>query len=411
MRAQVPADAPSSAAHSVPTASKSAVDVLIVGGAIIGSATAYFLKRLGFQGSVRVLEQDASYQRCATTRSAASIRHQFSTPENIRISQFGSEFIQHIGDWLAIDGETPQVDFVEGGYLFLASAAGEAVLRAKHAVQTGLGADVALLDPAALQARFPWLATDDLAAGSLGLSGEGWLDAYSLLRAFRRKAISLGAEYREARVEALLRSGRRVVGARLASGETVHAGIVINAAGTSAAQLALSAGISLPVVSRKRCVFYFKCRDALPGCPLVIDPSGAYFRPEGGGFICGISPEASADPECHDFDVDYPLFDEVLWPLLAARVPTFEAIKLESAWAGHYDMNSFDHNVILGPHPDIDNLLFANGFSGHGLQQAPAVGRALAEWVVHGGYRSLDLSPLGWARVLEGRPVTELAVV
>lgn len=387
-------------------------DVVIVGGAVIGSAIAFFLKHSpDFNGSVLVIEKDASYQYCATTRSAASIRHQFSTPENIRMSQFGSEFVNNIGDWLSIDGEAPVVDFVEAGYLFLASERGLPVLQGNHRTQRELGVDVALLEPAALAARFPWLNTEDIVAASLGLSGEGWLDAYSLLRGFRRKAIALGAEYREASVSGVERSGHRVTGVRLDDGSLIACDTLINAAGSGARALAAAAGIALPVEARKRHVFYFKCRDTLPNCPLVIDPSGAYFRPEGAGFICGISPDEANDPECHDFDVDHALFDDTLWPILAHRVPAFEAIKVESAWAGHYDVNTLDHNVILGAHPDVDNLLFANGFSGHGLQQAPAVGRALAELVCHGGYRSLDLSALGWARVREGRRVREVNVV
>lgn len=387
-------------------------DVVIVGGAVIGSAIAFFLKHnLDFDGTVLVIEKDASYQYCATTRSAASIRHQFSTPENIRMSQFGTEFVKNIGDWLSIDGEAPAVDFVEAGYLFLASERGLPVLQSNHATQRELGVDVALLEPAALAARFPWLNTEDIAGASLGLSGEGWLDAYSLLRGFRRKAIALGAEYREASVTGVERSGHRVTGVRLDDGTMISCGTLINTAGTGARQLAAAAGIALPVEARKRFVFYFKCRDTLPNCPLVIDPSGAYFRPEGAGFICGISPDETHDPECHDFDVDHNLFDDTLWPTLAHRVPAFEAIKVESAWAGHYDVNTLDQNVILGAHSEVENLLFANGFSGHGLQQAPAVGRALAELVCYGGYRALDLSVLGWARVQEGRPVREINVV
>ena len=144
---------------------------------------------------------------------------------------------------------------------------------------------------------------------------------------------------------------------------------------------------------------------------MVIDPGGAYFRPEGQGFITGIAPPPDQDPECFDFDVQHALFEDVLWPLLARRVPAFEALRCVRGWAGHYDMNLFDQNAILGPHPDLGNLYFANGFSGHGLQQAPAVGRALAERIAHGRYRTLDLGRLGWGRILEGRPLVERNVV
>ena len=388
------------------------VDVLIVGGAVVGSAAAYFLRaQTGFKGSVLVVEKDFTYEHSATARSAASIRHQFSTPENIRMSQFGTHFIQNISDYLVVDGEVPDVGFHEGGYLFLATPAGRDVLEANHRVQRRLGVDVALLAPVQLQARFPWLATQDLGAGSLGLSGEGWLDAYGLMQAFRRKAVSLGVEYQQAQVSAVQRAGRAITAVTLSDGATVSCGLVINAAGTGAPALAQSAGIFLPVQSRKRCVFFFSTPAEVSQCPLVIDPSGAYFRPEGSGFICGISPTENQDPECFDFEVDHTLFDNVLWPTLAARVPGFEAARVQNAWAGHYDVNTLDHNVILGAHPEVDNLLFANGFSGHGMQQSAAAGRALSELVTFGSYRTLDLSAMGWARVVERRPLLEVNVV
>lgn len=387
-------------------------DVVIVGGAAVGSAAAFFLASQGdFQGRVLVLEQDFSYEKCATALSAASIRHQFSTPENIWLSQFGTHFLKHIDQYLAVEGEVPDVGFQERGYLFLATEQGRGILESNHQVQRAEQVDVALLSPDALQARYPWLHVGDLAAGSLGLSGEGWLDAYGLMRGLRRKAISLGVQYRQQRVTGLRREGRRVQAVELADGSEVACGTVINAAGTGAVALARSAGIALPVESRKRSVFYCTSSARLPGCPMVIDPSGAYFRPEGEGFICGIAPPEDQDPECHDFDVQHALFDEVLWPTLAARVPGFEALRVQRSWAGHYDMNTFDHNVILGPHPEVDNLLFANGFSGHGMQQSPAVGRALSELVTDGVYRTLDLQAFGWQRVLDQKPLREINVV
>lgn len=387
-------------------------DVVIVGGAAVGSAAAYFLAGApGFDGSVLVLERDASYQRCATTRSVASVRHQFSTPENIRMSMFASQFIADAAALLRVDGESPDLGWREGGYLFLASASGLGVLQANHRTQRALGAQVQLLSPAELHTRFGWLRVHDLAAGSLGLAGEGWLDAYSLLMALRRKAIALGARYRQARVVRLLRHGARLHGVQLADGTRIACGTVINAAGTGATALARSAGIALPVESRKRCVFHVRSPACTPGCGLLIDPSGVYLRPEGDGWLCGVAPPVHADPPSEDFDVTHELFDQIIWPALAARVEGFDALRAVHAWAGHYDVNLLDHNMILSAHPQLDNLLFANGFSGHGLQQSPGVGRALAEWICDGGWRSIDLAPLGWQRVLEGRPLREQAVV
>lgn len=387
-------------------------DVVIAGGAAAGSATAYFLTlNPGFNGSVLVVEKDFSYQHCATALSAASIRHQFSTPENIQMSQFGTQFLRNFGPAMAVDGEQPDPAFVEGGYLFLATEAGQDVLNQNHATQKSLGADVALLSTNDLNQRYPWLDTSDLTAGSLGLSGEGWLDAYGMMQGMRKKAIAQGAQYLQAEVCGLQRDGARITGVELADGTSVQCGTFINTAGTGGPAIAHMAGIALPIQARKRSVFYFQCKTAIANCPMVIDPTGAYFRPEGTGFICGIAPPADNDPECFDFDVQHELFEETLWPILAQRVPAFEAIRCTHSWAGHYDMNTVDHNVIVGPHPSVENMLFANGFSGHGMQQSPAVGRALSELVVYGKFQTLDLSRIGWARILNNHPIVEKNVV
>ena len=396
-------------------------DVVIVGAAVVGSAVAYFLAQdSGFGGSVLLLERDLSFQRCATARSVASIRHQFSTPDNVRMSMFGTHFLRSAGTLLAVDGVAPDLAFREPGYLFLATPAGHDVLQANHRVQRAEGADIALLAPTDLATRFPWLNHQDLAGGALGLSGEGWLDAHALMHGLRRKAVALGAVVRQGEVVDVLRtpvgvSGMSgvsgVAGVVLADGSRIGCDWLINAAGTGATTLARQAGIALPVQSRKRCVFHFSSPARLPACPLVVDPTGLYFRPEGQGFLCGAAPPPDEDPECHDFDVPLHWFEDRLWPALAHRVPGFEAARLHSAWAGHYDVNLLDDNVILGAHPALPRLLFANGFSGHGVQQAPAVGRALAELVVAGRYRTLDLSAVGWQRVIDQRPLRETNVV
>lgn len=389
-------------------------DVLIVGGAIVGSAVATFLAlRRDWHGRIVVVERDLTYRTSSTALSAASIRQQFSTPVNIEISRFGIELITHLETWLGVPGAPPPViDFVERGYLFLATAAGLATLEANHAVQREHDAPVVLLTPAELRGRFGWLNVDDLAGGSLGLAGEGWFDAYALLQAFRAKARSLGVEYRAGEVVALEREANSIRAARLADGTRIEVDWVVNAAGPRAAEVALMAGITLPVHPRKRHVYHFECRTAIDEGPMLIDPNGTYFRPEGPAFICGVSPrDDEPDPDTLDLEVERGQFEEVLWPALAHRVPAFDAIRLLDAWAGHYAVHPFDHNAILGPHPDLPRLLLANGFSGHGLQQAPAVGRGLAEWIATGGWETLDLSPLGFGRIERGEPIREKNVV
>jgi FAD-dependent oxidoreductase domain-containing protein 1 len=387
-------------------------DVAIVGGGVVGSAIAYFLLgQTDFRGRVVVIEKDSTYAEAATSRSAGGIRQQFSTPENIAMSSFGANFVKHVGDYLAVDGEMPSLPFTEWGYLFLATAAGLPILQANHATQQRFGADILVLDPGELKQRFPWLNVEGLAGGSFGQSNEGWIDPYGLLQAFRRKARALGAVYLNDEAIGLERSGGRILAVDLAKAGRLACGHLVDSAGFHAQEVAAMAGIELPIRPRKRFVFVFDCKAPIERAPLMIDPSGVYFRPEGANFIGGVSPPEDQDPDCLDFEIDYGLFENVVWPTLAERVPAFEAIKLVRAWAGHYDYNTLDQNAILGPHPEIGNFYFANGFSGHGLQQSPAAGRATAEHIVHGAYRSIDLTRFGYERVLKGDPIVELNVV
>jgi FAD-dependent oxidoreductase domain-containing protein 1 len=383
-------------------------DVVIVGGGAIGCAVAAFLlDDPGFGGRVAIVERDPTYRHASSALSASSIRQQFSTPENIRMSRFGFQFLRD----LASGPDPVDVGLEERGYLYLAPPEGAATLHEVHAVQRAEGAEVVLLDRAELAERFPWMRLDDVEAGSLGLAGEGWFDGFGLLQALRQRALALGVEFVRDEVVGLERGSGRIDAVRLASGRRLACGTVVNAAGPWARQVAAMAGVDLPVEARRRSVFVFDVRESLPGCPLVIDTSGVWFRPEGGSYICGTSPPVEEDLDGLPLEVDHHQFDDLLWPALAARVPAFDAIKPVRSWAGYYEYNTVDQNAILGPHPDFTNLLFANGFSGHGIQQAPAVGRALSELIVDGRYRTLDLSVFGFERLVEGRRVVERNVI
>ncbi len=387
--------------------------IVVIGGGAIGSAIAAFtLGDPAFQGEVTVIERDPSYARASSALSASSIRQQFSSAINIEMSRFGIEYLRRAGELLAVGGERPELGLREQGYLFLASAAGAGILEENHRLQRAHGADIALLDPAQLRSRFPWLSTDGVALGALGLSGEGWFDGYSLLQAFRRKARALGATYLHAEACGIDSGPGRAGAVRLADGACVPCDILVNAAGPWAREPAGWLGFDLPVRARRRAVFVVTCPTPIAGVPLVIDPSGVYFRPEGaGGFICGTSPDAAHDADDLPLEVDHAVFQDTVWPVLAARVPAFEALRQTSAWAGYYEYNTFDQNGIVGFHPVVKNLILANGFSGHGLQHSPAVGRGVAELIVHGAYRSLDLSPLAFERIAAQQPLRERNVV
>lgn len=392
-------------------ASTQAQQVVIVGGGVIGSAIAYFLAvHPRFGGSITVVERDPTYTQASSALSASSIRQQFSQPVNIAASQFGIEFLRNIHQHLAVDGDVPDIGLTERGYLYLATEAGAATLQENHATQRAHGVDVALLTPAEAQQRFAWLQVDDLALASLGLTGEGWFDGYGLLMAFKQKARSLGVQYVKAEAAGFVHKSGRVQAVALQGGTHLPCDWAVNAAGAWARPLLAGTGLDLPVYGRRRCVYAFSSPARTPQCPLVIDPGGLWFRPEGDIWICGLPPAQGEDGNDAPLDVDYELFDQA-WLTLAHRVPGFEAVRLQRAWAGYYEYNTHDHNALLGPHPYLPNLLLANGFSGHGLQQSPAVGRGLAEWIAEGGYSSLDLSPLAAGRLVEGRALLEKNVI
>ena len=368
----------------------------------MGSSTAWHLAGdPNFTGTVTVIERDPTYATASSSLSASSIRQQFSTPLNIHLSRYGIGFLRRAPELLGVD-----LGLKEPGYLFLASPAGEAVLRANNAVQRGEGCAVELLDPAALVARFPSVSADGIVLASHGTANEGWFDGPALMQAFRRKAIERGAKYVADEVVGL--SPNAVT---LKSGARIEADTIVIAAGPQSGAVAALAGIALPVEPRRRSVFVFDCREKLPSLPLTIDPSGVWFRPEGRFYLAGTSPAPGNDAPGAPLEVQHAEWDETVWPALAARVPAFEAAKVVNSWAGHYEYNTFDQNGIVGRHPEHESMIFATGFSGHGIQQSPAVGRAVAELIVHGNYRTLDLLPFGYERIFAGRPVRELNVV
>jgi glycine/D-amino acid oxidase-like deaminating enzyme len=389
-------------------------DVVIAGGAVMGSSIACHLAMLG-EGRLRILvvEPDPSYARSASALSAGSIRQQFSTGVNIDISLFGISFLRNIGENLAVDGERPDIGLHEGGYLYIASEPGASVLREVNDLQRAKGADIAHLSPPDLARRFPWLSLDGVAAGNFGVSGEGWFDGYGLMMAFRKKARALGVAYRKDKVVGFGRDGAMVRDVLLDSGDRVICAHFINAAGASGARrLSEALGAPIPVYAKKRCVFSFSTPETLAGFPLLIETSGVWVRPEGRDFIAGFSPD-DLDEADHgdDFEVDWALFEDVVWPALAHRVPAMERLRPGRAWAGHYDMCLLDHNALVGRIPGLGNAFVAAGFSGHGLQQSPAVGRGIAELIVHGGYRALDLSPLSPERLRTGAALLERNVI
>ena len=384
-------------------------DVAIVGGGIVGLAVAYFLKTLAPAIDVVVIEREAGYEHCSTLRASGGCRVQFSCPENIEMSLFSLEFIRRFSQAMATSGRDAPADWVQGGYLFIVPGEYVAMLEANYEVQRAHGCNVELLDPGGLTARFPSMRVDDLAAG-VHTPDDGWCDPFQLLQGFKRKAIDVGVKYIVDEVVALEVAGKAVRAARLASGASIAGSHFVNAAGAWSAQVGALAGMPLPIAPLRRFEHYFTCGNPMEKLPYVKDVQRLAFRSEGKGFSGGLVD--SNEARGFNFDVDHDYFERVVWPAAAHRFPPLESAKCHRTWAGLYEQCELDGNPIIGNWPGtLDNFHVCAGFSGHGMMHAPAAGRAIAERIVTGGDRSIDLSRLGYARVIEGRPYAERGIL
>ena len=390
------------------------IDVAIIGAGVMGAATAYWLKRSDPNLSVAVIERDYSFSQASSTLSASSIRQQFSCPVNIQLSQFGIQFLRTVSDHLSCAGEAIDLGLTEPGYLYLANTDQEPSLRAAWRIQSGHGAEISLLSAQEIARRFSWLNTDGVALGALGLSGEGWFDGPALHQAFLKKALSLGAIRIQGEVKAIHCEGsgqdlRFAKSVCLADGREITCGALVNAAGAWSSRLVRDLDIELPIGAARRTVFVLSCPTPLTNCPLLIDTTGFWLRPEGRFLIAGMDPRAEEDDL--PLDPDYSELDEAQWAVLAHRVPALEAMRIERAWAGYYEMNHFDHNAVIGPLSGFENFYCIAGFSGHGMQHAPGAGLALAEWILKGTPQTIDVRSLGHDRIIRGAPLRELNVI
>ncbi len=399
------------------TPAHSTYDIVIIGGAIMGASAAWFItEQKEFKGRVLVVEKDPSYENASTMHTNSCMRQQFSTPLNVRISQFAADFVKNLPRYMGNDERVPELTIRSFGYMYLADNEAFAnVLRDNQKIQLAEGAATQLMTADEIKRAYPFYNVDDIVLGSINLVDEGFWDATAVFDWWRKSARERGVEYVSNEVVAINKNkaGTRVETVTLKSGEVISCGKVLNASGPRAARTSAMAGIDIPVEPRKRFSWIFAAEKPLDrDLPLTIDPSGVHVRENGGGtYQCGGHSDIDPGVEFDDFAMDHEIWQNHVWPILATRIPQFEAIKVQSEWAGHYAYNTFDHNAILGPHTEIENFYFLNGFSGHGLQQSPAMGRGTAELMVHGEYRSLDMSLFHFDRIVNNKPIIEKAVI
>ncbi len=380
----------------------------------MGSSVAWFLcESSGFDGTVLVTERDPSYVYTSTARTNSCMRQQFANELNIRISQFAAEYVRNFRHNLGGDPDIPDIDVHHFGYMYLADDERFAeVLRTNQKLQATLGAGTRIMSPEQIGAEYPFYNLDGIVCGSHNPTDEGYFDSGTMCEWWRRTARRSGVKYVTAEAVSIRRSGNTVTGVTLADGSTVACGTVVNASGPRAAATARMAGLELPVEPRKRYTFIFDAAEPLEGdLPLTIDPTGVHVRSDGSSYLAGCGPDIDPAVAFDDFAMDPDIFEAKVWPALAHRIPAFERIKVTRHWAGHYAYNLLDHNAVVGPHHEVGNFMFINGFSGHGMQQSPAMGRGVAELIAYGRYRTIDLEPLGYERIALKKPFVETAII
>ena len=383
-------------------------DVVVIGGGAIGAAAAYFLRNHPKPCTVTVVERDPTYALASTPRASGGVRRLFSLPENIGLSQASIPFYQQFETAMAVDGEPAPIGFKQNGYLFIVPPGAIGTLRANFEAQEREGVRVLWLEPREIAAKFPSMRVDDLGAG-VHSPDDGWLDPHSVLQGFRRKARALGAEFIADEVVGIDTERGAARAVRLKSGRRIEAGAVINAAGAWAKEICAMVGWPVPIEPMRRYEHYFEAQEPIEPLPYIKDVNRLAFRPEGKGYSGGL-PDL-AEPRGFNFEVDHGYFERVVWPALAHRFAAFERTKLRSTMPGLYDQNELDGNMIIGPWTGrLENFYLLAGFSGHGLMHAPGCGRAIAEMILEGGYRTLDLSRFGWQRVEQNRPYRERGI-
>ncbi|MDG2474140.1 MAG: FAD-binding oxidoreductase [Paracoccaceae bacterium] len=391
-------------------------DIIIIGGALYGSSIAWFLSNNpDFSGTILVIEKDPSYEFSSTIRTNSCIRQQFSQKINIEISQFGAHYINNFRNFMNNNPQVPELNIQAFGYMYLASTKKFAkILKQNQKIQQASNSKTRFMTASEIKRQYPFYNVDDIIAGNHNLVDEGYFDGNTIFNWWKKSAKKNNVEYIKNEVSSLKLSnrGNSIESVHLKSGDQLSCNTIVNASGPYASKISSMIGIKLPVEPRKRYSFVFQAEKNLQKLlPLTIDPSGIHMRSDGQYYLAGCPPDHDPRVDYNDFSFDHSIWEDKVWPILAHRIPQFESIRLKNSWVGHYAYNVLDQNAIVGYHTKIKNFIFANGFSGHGFQQSPAIGRGISELIIYNQFKTLDLSPFNFSRIEAKEPFIETAII
>jgi sarcosine oxidase subunit beta len=379
-------------------------DVVVVGGGVVGASAAYHLAA-GGAGRVLLLEREDALGTGSTGACAGGFRHQFSSEVNIRLSLASVPMILSFRETHGVP-----LDVHQDGYLFLVrSETSWRSFVAAAELQRGLGIDARLLQPEEAGALAPGISLEEM-IGATFCPDDGIADPSGLTAGYATIARGAGAELRTGvDVRAILTDGARVTGVETREGP-IWTEVVVDAAGPWAGLLAKTCGVLLPLEPVPRNVVV---TGPFPGAPdrktLVVDAETSfYFHREGPGVLMGMG--SPNERSSFDTTVDESLVANELVPTAIRVFPPLEQAGIARTWAGLYEMTP-DRHPIIGPVPDAVGLYLACGFSGHGFQHAPIAGKLMAEMIVEGEARTVDVSGLSLERFERGELVREGHVV
>ena len=394
-------------------------DVVIVGGGVVGSSIALHLRRDGFHGRVVVVERDPTYRRASSALATGGLRQQYGSTLNVQMARFSLEFYKRFDAELVTPTHTPRVWLRQRGYLFLANAGNAARLETRFARMREAGANVERWNVARLREALPDAMLEDIEFAIFGPE-DGYFEPHEVLAGTRAAAEHAGVDYVTAEVVGVERSGGRasgvVVRQNARSEYEISAPVVVNAAGTWAAQIGAMVGVTIPISPVRQTSF----RAALPRTwpyrfPMVFDPDGTHWRhddarghDEADRIVLGRSKMDEVPGE--NFEPEGRRFETELAPSLYRRVPAMQPLEVVQCWAGLYEMTP-DQNALLGEHPALPGFVIAAGFSGHGVMMAPATGAAVSQLIREGRCTKFDVRPLAPDRFDRGEPFWDDALI